>query len=129
MATLSNEANVNTCLRAHELPNERSGLFTIVHSTSSGPTYRLLRALIMAESSEKDYFDTGKLIIEVENIFWDTHISPHIYYVAGLLAVFGSLKVNTTLSFLALFENKSLVHKLWSSSQNPLSFHIIFVKD
>jgi hypothetical protein len=43
----------------------------------------------MAESSEKDYIDTGKLIIEVENIFWDTHTSPHICYKAGLLAVFG----------------------------------------
>jgi hypothetical protein len=43
----------------------------------------------MAERSEKDYFDTGRLIIEVENIFWVTHISPHIYYKAGLLALFG----------------------------------------
>jgi hypothetical protein len=40
----------------------------------SGLAYRLLRALIMAESSEKDYFDTGKLIIEVENTFWDMHL-------------------------------------------------------
>jgi membrane-bound acyltransferase YfiQ involved in biofilm formation len=61
------------------------------------------------------------LIIEVENIFWVTHISPHIYYKAGLLALFGWLKVDTTSSFFALFENKSAVHKL-QSSQNPLSF-------
>jgi hypothetical protein len=38
----------------------------------------------MAENSEKDYFDTGKLITEVENILWDMHISPHIYCKGGL---------------------------------------------
>jgi hypothetical protein len=43
----------------------------------------------MAESSEKDYFDTGKFIIEVGDTFWDTHVSPHMYYKAGLLPVFG----------------------------------------
>jgi len=38
----------------------------------------------MIESSEKEYFDTEKLIIEVENIFWDTHVSLHILYEADL---------------------------------------------
>jgi hypothetical protein len=37
----------------------------------------------MTESSEKVYFKTEKLIIEVENIFWDTHVSLHILYEAA----------------------------------------------
>ena len=44
----------------------------------SGLAYRLLRAVIMVESSEKDYIDTGKLIIQVENIFLGYIKSSHI---------------------------------------------------
>jgi hypothetical protein len=38
----------------------------------------------VAENSEKGYSDTGKLIIEVENIFWDTHVRSHTFYETGL---------------------------------------------
>jgi hypothetical protein len=38
----------------------------------------------VAENNEKGYFDTEKLITEVENIFWDAQVSPHIFYTAGL---------------------------------------------
>jgi hypothetical protein len=49
----------------------------ILHQLS-GLGYQLRHALTVAESSEKDYFDTEKLIIEVKNIFWgDPHIRPY----------------------------------------------------
>ena len=32
---LANEANVNTCLRSHQRPNNRSGVFLVLHSTSN----------------------------------------------------------------------------------------------
>jgi hypothetical protein len=53
--------------------------FYIVNKMSS-QAYRLLRPFTVAERSENDYFDTQKLIIAVENIFWDRYVSPHIYY-------------------------------------------------
>jgi hypothetical protein len=45
----------------------------------------------MTESREKGYFDAHKWIIEVENIFWDMHKSPHICYEVGLAAFFGDI--------------------------------------
>lgn len=41
--------------------------FYILHQLS-GLAYRLLRPLTVAENIEKGYFNTEKLIIEVENI-------------------------------------------------------------
>jgi hypothetical protein len=43
--------------------------FYILHQIL-GLAHRFLRVLTMTESSEKDYFDTEKLINEAENIFW-----------------------------------------------------------
>ena len=57
---MSNETNVNKCLGEHEL-TER--VFGFVHELSD-LAYRLRRALTVAESSEKDCFDTEKLMIE-----------------------------------------------------------------
>jgi hypothetical protein len=45
----------------------------------------------MTENNGNDYFDTEKLIVEMESIFWDTHlrVSLHIFYEAGPSGVFG----------------------------------------
>jgi len=43
--------------------------FYILHGIL-GLAHRFLRVLTVTESSEKDYFDTEKLIIEVGNIFF-----------------------------------------------------------
>jgi hypothetical protein len=46
--------------------------------------YRLLRALKTNENSEKDFFFHGEnLMTEVENIFWDTQVSPYAFYEEG----------------------------------------------
>jgi hypothetical protein len=40
------------------------------------------RALEMNDSSEKGFFLLGeRLITEVENVFWDTRVSRHAFYV------------------------------------------------
>jgi hypothetical protein len=82
VAALSNETNLNTCLGAHKRPNNPVQGYVQVYILQkiSGLTHRLLRALKMTESRGKDYFDTEKLIIEAENIFWDKHKGPHIFY-------------------------------------------------
>jgi hypothetical protein len=57
--------------------------FYILHRIF-GLAHRFLRVLIMTESSEKDDFDTEKVIIEVEIIYCDTHVSLHVLYEADL---------------------------------------------
>ena len=37
-----------------------------------------------------DNFDTVKSIFELENIFWDTHKSPPIFYESGLEVLVGT---------------------------------------
>jgi hypothetical protein len=45
----------------------------------------------MTESREKGYFDAHKLIIEGENIFWDTHKSPRMCYEISFEVFFGDI--------------------------------------
>jgi hypothetical protein len=42
----------------------------------------------MTESNKNEYFDTEKLIVEMENIVWDMYVSLHIFYEAGPSGVF-----------------------------------------
>jgi len=42
----------------------------------------------VAESSEKDYFDTEKLIIEGKKYFWgDLQLRPYIFYETVLMSL------------------------------------------
>jgi len=52
---------------AHERQNNRSGVFSILHSTSTiGSSLSAFSSSHGAESIEKGYFDTEILIIEVD---------------------------------------------------------------
>ena len=48
----------------------------MLHGVSKQEAFRLLRALKINESIGKVYFGTEKLIVEVGNIFCDTHKIP-----------------------------------------------------
>jgi hypothetical protein len=68
------------CLSAHQSPNNRSGVFSVLHSISNIVSSPPVSSCPHNERGEKDYFGTEKRIIAVKNIFWKTHIGLHIYF-------------------------------------------------
>lgn len=73
--------------RAHQTTAQGCFQLYFLHELSD-LAYRLRRALTVAESSEKDYFDTEKLIIEGKKYFWgDLQLRPYIFYETVLMSL------------------------------------------
>jgi hypothetical protein len=85
-AVLANKTNVNTCASAGKSGQTTAQgyfHFYILHQ-HSGLAHRLLRALTMTESSEKNCVVTKKLKFKILGVGkvngGDTHINPHIIF-------------------------------------------------